>query len=78
MGYILQSSGEGVDELMGELGQETNGVDIQDGHVTRQPSGVNRDIQGGKELVFGLQASITCQRFDERGLTWSKGKSKDN
>lgn len=78
MGHILKGSGKGVDELMGKLGQETNGVHIQDSHVTWQPPSVNCDIQGGKELVLRLQASITRQGFDESGLAWTKDKSKDD
>lgn len=69
---VLQRGGEGVDELVGQLGQEADGVHVQDGHVTGQLAGVHGDVQRGEQLVPGLKAGVARQRFDQRRLSWSE------
>lgn len=62
---IFQGSREGIDELVRQLGQETNGVHIQNRHVIRQLACVDCDIQGGEKLVFGLKTTVTSQWFNQ-------------
>lgn len=60
---VFQRGRKGVDELVGQLGQEADGVHVQHSHVTGQLAGVDGDVQGGKELVLGLEAAVTSQSF---------------
>lgn len=66
---ILQRGGKRVDELVRELRQEADGVHVQHGHVTGQPTGVYRHVQRGEELVFRLESDIARQSSDQCGLT---------
>lgn len=61
---ILQRGWKRVDKLVRQLRQEADGVHVQRGHVTGQPAGVYRHVQGGKELIFRLESNVTCQSFD--------------
>ena len=70
MRHVLQRGGEGVDELVGQLGQEADGVDVQHGHAAGQRARVDGDIQGGEQLVSGLQRRVARQRFDQGRLPW--------
>lgn len=65
---IFQGGREGVDELVGQLGQEADGVHVQDCHVAGQLAGVDGDIQGGEKLVFGLKTAVTGQCFYQSRL----------
>lgn len=62
---VFQSGREGINELVRQLGQETYGVHIQNRHVIRQLSCMDRDIQGGEKLVFGLKTTVTSQWFNQ-------------
>lgn len=62
---IFQGGREGVDELVGQLGQEADGVHVQDSHATGQLAGMDGDIQGGEQLVPGLKTTVTCQCLDQ-------------
>ncbi len=65
MCYILQRGRERVNKLVRELGQEANGVNIKYSHVTWQLSCMYSNIQGGKELIFRLETSISSQCFNQ-------------
>lgn len=73
---ILQGGREGVDELVGQLGQEADGVHVQDCHVTGQLAGVDGDIQGGEKLVFGLKTAVTSQCFDQSRFSWANTRKR--
>lgn len=62
---IFQGGGEGINELVRQLGQETYSVHIQDCHVIRQLACMDCNIQGGKKLVSGLKTNVTSQGFNE-------------
>lgn len=62
---VFQSGREGINELVRQLGQETYGVHIQNRHVIRQLACMDRDIQGGEKLVFGLKTTVPSQRFNQ-------------
>lgn len=62
---ILQGGREGVDELVGQLGQEADRVHVEDGHATGQLAGMDGDIQGGEKLVPRLETTVTCQCLDQ-------------
>lgn len=66
---VFQRGREGVNELMGQLGQEADGVHVQNSHATGQQAGVDGDIQGGEKLVSGLEAAVTSQCFDQSCFT---------
>ena len=66
---VLQGGGERVDELVGQLGQEADGVHVEHSHVTGQLAGVHRHVQRSEQLVPGLKATVTCQCFDQSGLS---------
>ena len=51
---VLQGGGERVDELVGQLGQEADGVHVEHGHVTGQLASVHRHVQRSEQLVLGL------------------------
>lgn len=70
---VLQGGREGVDELVGQLGQEADGVHVEDGHTTGQLAGMDGDIQGGEKLVPRLETTVTCQCFDQSRLSWALG-----
>lgn len=67
---ILQGGREGVNELVGQLGKEADGVHVEYSHATGQLTGMDSDVQCGKKLIFGLETSISCQCFNESGLSW--------
>lgn len=73
---IFQGSGEGINELVRQLGQETNSVHIQDCHVIRQLACMDCDIQGGKKLVFGLKTTVTSQGFNQSCFSCTDLKKK--
>lgn len=73
---VLQGGGERVDEPVRELGQETDGIHVQDRHVIGQLACVDRDIQGGKELVFGLKTTVTGQGFNQSRFSCTDKKIK--
>lgn len=62
---VFQGGREGINELVRQLGQEANRVHIQDCHVIRQLACMDRDIQGGEQLVFGLKTTVTSQGFNQ-------------
>lgn len=62
---VFQGGREGVNELVGQLGQEADGVHVQDSHATGQLAGVDGDVQCGEKLVSGLEAAVTGQCFDQ-------------
>lgn len=70
MCHVLQRGRKRVDELVRKLRQEADGVHVQRGHVSGQPTGVYRHVQSGEELIFRLERDVTGQSFDQRGLTW--------
>lgn len=69
MSHVLQRGRERVDELVWKLREEADGVHVQHGHVTGQPTGMDSHVQSGEELIFGLESNVTCQSFDQRGLS---------
>lgn len=73
---VLQGGRKGVDELVWELGQEADGVHVQNGHVTGQLAGVDGHVEGGEQLVPGLQAAVAGQSFDQSGFSWTDGGEK--
>lgn len=75
---IFQGSGEGINELVRQLGQETNSVHIQDCHVIRQLACMDCDIQGGEKLVFGLKTAVTSQGFNQSCFSCTDLKKKTN
>lgn len=62
---IFQGGREGVNELVGQLGQKADGVHVQNSHVAGQPAGVDGDVQCGEKLVSGLKTTVTSKRFDQ-------------
>lgn len=56
---------------MGQLGQEADGVHIQNGRVTRQLASMDGNVQCGKKLVSGLEAGVPRQSFDQSRFSWT-------
>lgn len=75
---IFQGGGEGINELVRQLGQETYSVHIQDCHVIRQLACMDCNIQGGKKLVFGLKTNVTSQGFNESCFACTYLKNNNN
>ena len=63
---------------MGQLGQEADGVHVQNSHVTGQLAGVDGDIQRSKQLVSGLKSTVASQCFDQGGFSWTDDGEKLN
>ena len=61
-----------MDQGVRQLGQEANGVHVQDTKARGQQPCVYRDIQSGKRLVPWLQSSLTGQSLDKCGLPWGE------
>lgn len=59
-----------MDQAVWQLGQEANGVHIQDAQARGQQPLVYGDIKSCERLVPRLQSSLTCQSLDECGLPW--------
>ena len=66
---VLQGGRERIDELVGQLGQEADGVHVEHGHVTGQLAGVHRHVQRSEQLVPGLEGAVPGQCFDQSGLS---------
>lgn len=64
MGYVFQGGGEGFDQVVGQLGEEVDGVYVDDGYAGGQGVRVGRDIQRGEQLISGLDVGVIRQRFD--------------
>ena len=71
---IVQGGREGVDELVGQLGQEADGVHVQNRHAAGKLAGMDGDIQGGEELVSGLEGAVPSQSFDQSGFPWADNR----
>lgn len=71
---IFQGGREGINELVRQLGQETNSVHVQDCHVIRQLACMNCNIQGGEKLVFGLKTTVTSEGFNQSCFSCSDKK----
>lgn len=69
MGHVLQSGREGLDQAVGQLGQEADGVHVDDSHAGGQRPRVGRDVQCGKELIPGLDGGVPRQGLDQRGFS---------
>lgn len=64
MSHVLQRGWERVDESVRQLREKADGVHVQHAHATGQPTGVDRHVQSGEELIFGLESNVTRQSFD--------------
>lgn len=70
--HVLQRGRERMDQAVRQLGQEANGVHVQDPQARGQQPRVYRDIKSRERLVPRLQSSLTRQSLDECGLPWGE------
>ena len=68
MGHVLQGGREGLDQAVGQLGEEADGVHVEDRQRGGQPPRVGCDVERREQLVPGLYGSVPGQGLDQRGL----------
>lgn len=73
MGHILQRGRKGLDQAVGQLGEEADGVHVQDSHAGGQRPSVGCDVQCCKQLIPGLDGRVSRQGLDQCGFPWKAG-----